>query len=513
MKNHIILIIICGIFCLLWLCAGCSNENVLAEFLKDTFPPRILSITPDDGSSGVLITTNVTVTFSEPMEKDSVEGAFSVAPENVIDAENVIGDFTWSGEDQVTFNPVLDLNEALTYSVTITTDAMDKGGNPLENDRSSSFSTNTFPKIRSGQRHVIYLKDDSTVWCWGDNGSYQLAQIDNNPNSVATEVGSISEIGLIDAGNWNSFALQGDGTLFAWGRNQNGCLGIGSVSDTYTPTEVSTSGAEFVSVASGDAHTIALDHEGNVWVWGLNTDDQLGIPALTEEHEPVWLDDANLNNKVIGIAAGNSHCLAVVDVDDDGDGDEVYAWGSNSNGQIGNNTSGGTQAIPFAVIIDLSSIQKVAAGAIYSLALKTDGSVWTWGLNNFGQLGLGDQVDRESPTEVGSISDTIIDIEAGYEHTLALKEDGSILSWGTNEYVQLGLAIVPVSSQEQFYTTPQNVANLTNIIAIDAGSQHSVALRDDGTVWTWGMNTQGQLGLDMTDFPFTSIPEQVPGLD
>ncbi|MBI2472804.1 MAG: IPT/TIG domain-containing protein [Planctomycetes bacterium] len=181
------------------------------------------------------------------------------------------------------------------------------------------------------------------------------------------------------------------------------------------------------------------------------------------------------------IAAGDSHTLALKS-----DG-TVWAWGGNDYGQLGDGTT--TDKSTPVQVSGLSSVTAISAGKrYYSLALKSDGTVWAWGDNSIGQLGDGTTTKRITPVQVSSLSG-VTAIVAGLYHSLALKSDGTVWAWGWNNYGQLGDGGTNWSS-----STPIQVSGISGVIAISGRRDHSLALKSDGTVWVWGWNEDGQLG-------------------
>ncbi|HEY3165456.1 MAG TPA: hypothetical protein VGJ71_13905, partial [Candidatus Limnocylindrales bacterium] len=161
------------------------------------------------------------------------------------------------------------------------------------------------------------------------------------------------------------------------------------------------------------------------------------------------------------------------------------AWGSNSQGQLGNGTTNGS-ASPVDVS-NLTGITSLGAGAEHSLAVKSDGTAWAWGQNANGELGDGTTNDRLTPVQVSGLSGASA-AAGGTAHSLVLKSDGTVRAFGLNQNGQLGDG---TTTQR---TTPVQVSGLSGVVAIAAGSDHSLALKSDGTVWAWGKNTNGQLG-------------------
>jgi alpha-tubulin suppressor-like RCC1 family protein len=163
-----------------------------------------------------------------------------------------------------------------------------------------------------------------------------------------------------------------------------------------------------------------------------------------------------------------------------------------------------TRTIP-GPVSGLSNVIAIAAGDTHTVALKSDGTVWTWGDNSFGQLGDGTTTLRTTPVQVSGLGN-VLAIAAGVWHTVALKSDGSVWVWGDNNSGQLGNGTADTSP----HPTPNQASGLSSIIAIEAGEHHVVALKSDGTVWTWGNNGLGQLGDGTTTNRYHPSPGEQP---
>ncbi|MHB8512138.1 MAG: RCC1 domain-containing protein [Actinomycetota bacterium] len=287
-------------------------------------------------------------------------------------------------------------------------------------------------------------------------------------------------------------ATQGSGKIFDWGSNQYGQLGNGSVTGTTTP---SSNGLNKVTAAAGGwYHSLALRSDGTVVASGLNSSGQLGNGSTANSTSPVQVSGLA---SVTAISAGQSHSLALRS-----DG-TVMSWGGNSFGQLGNSVTTNS-SIPVKVS-GLSNVTAIAAGYGHSLALRSDGTVWAWGWGSYGQLGNGDTTGANSsvPVQVTGVS-RITAIAAGFQHSLALSSDGTVWGWGDNNSGELG------TTGNNFYS-PIQIPGLTGVTAIAAGGGLSAALRNDGTVWVLGDNTRGQFGNG--SFGFSSgIPVQSNGL-
>jgi alpha-tubulin suppressor-like RCC1 family protein len=337
----------------------------------------------------------------------------------------------------------------------------------------------------------------ATPWAWGYNGSGQLGNGTSISNSTAPlQVSGLNGVTAIAAGASHSLAVKSDGTAWAWGFNFYGQLGNGNNTNSSTPVQASgLSGV--TAIAGGYAHSLAVKSDGTAWAWGLNNFGQLGNGTNVSSSAPLQVSGLT---GVTAIAGGNAHSLAAKS-----DG-TVWAWGLNSRGQLGNGTNASSTTPVQAS--GLSGVTAVAsqAEAYHSLAVKSDGTVWAWGLNNYGQLGNGATSGTSpNPTavQVSGLSG-VSAIAAGGSHSLALKTDGTVWAWGYNAEGELGNGTTTNSS------IPLQVSGLSGVIAIAGGAYHSLALKSDGTAWAWGYNAWGQLGNGTT--ANSSTPVKVSGL-
>ena len=315
--------------------------------------------------------------------------------------------------------------------------------------------------------------------------------------------GSVS-FTMIAAGGYHSLILRSDGTVWSWGWNNWGQLGDGTDEDRNRPVQVMISETEeltgVTAIAAGGFHSLAIRNDGTVWAWGNNNWGQLGDGTTVRRPNPVqvMINGTTPLDGVTAISAGGYHTLALTD-------GKVWGWGYNANGQLGNGSTGNTESRPLQVMINgttpLDGVTAIAAGSSHSLASKSDGTVWSWGANNNGQLGDGTTVRKLNPVQVKiSATEELTDVTAvtAGSHSLALKSDGTVWSWGYNNRGQLGDG-TDVTRNRPVQVKVGATEELTDVTAISTFNMHSLALKSDGTMWAWGSNTSGQLGDGSTE--------------
>lgn len=433
--------------------------------------------------------------------------------------------------------------------------AVDASGEGPPSVKLTAAAIPTIKAVTAGMEHSAALRindpalftDQGTVWAWGANSSGQLGDQTNSLRSQAVLLPSFFSMTDLAAGYAHTVALNPSG-IWTWGLNANGQLGIPQVlttMNTKAPSQVNLAPPGLTAIATGYQHTIALKDDGTVWSWGYNLLGALGYPALdcanpvygqyfwTCSNTPTQVPE--INGSVVAIAGGFDHTLAVSSLG------TVYAWGANDTGQLGqqgNCPLSITQTPPQGLGFDLAAsscsvspleisnipgiVTAVSAGTQHSVALMSDGTVVTWGGNKYGQLGYDSPTlcsltsslsmgCSYTPTKVEAPGfDHIIAISAGSDHTLALKSDGTVWTWGRNGKGQLGNGSAISESPNPI---PLPVPNLSGITAIAAGAYHSLAVKNNGTVWAWGDNSHYQLGNPYISTVGSAIPVQVQGLD
>lgn len=270
--------------------------------------------------------------------------------------------------------------------------------------------------------------------------------------------------------------------------------------------------AEFI--AGGSKHTLGIKSDGTVWAWGGNSDGQLGNGGTTQQDEPVPVTMTDLES-VKAVACGNDHSIALKT-----DG-TVWTWGANLNGQLGYNTyNAGTdenddQTTPAQVTdTHITGVKAIAGGSFHTVVLKEDGTVWAWGFNDNGQLGNNSNLSGFIPVQVvidtsSTPLENVEAIAAGVRHSVALKADGTVWTWGWNYYGQLGngeAGIDGIPNQGGDIWIAQQVT--TGAEAIAAGASFTLAIKS-GAVYAWGQNSKGQLGIGTTNLARTPVATSI----
>jgi alpha-tubulin suppressor-like RCC1 family protein len=322
---------------------------------------------------------------------------------------------------------------------------------------------NNWKSIASGKSHTVALKTDETLWSWGGNNSVQLGVNDNTHRStpVTTLLGG-NNWKSIACGGYHTIALKTDGTLWSWGSNLFGQLGVNDTTRRSTPVTTLLGGNNWKSITGGFYHTIALKTDGTLWSWGYNDNGQLGVNNTTSRSTPVTTLLGGTNWK--SIAGGYYHTIAL---NTDG---TLWNWGSNDNGQLGvNNTT--SRSTPVTTLLGGTNWKSIAGKGFHTIAIKTDGTLWTWGRNSYGALGVNDTTHRSTPVTTLLGGNNWKSIASGFFHTIAIKTDGTLWTWGRNVYGQLG--VNDITQRNTPVTTLLGGNNWKSI----AGGYHTIAIQ------------------------------------
>jgi M6 family metalloprotease-like protein len=455
--------------------AGATGASIDGNVLHTTAPGiAVITATVADGTApGTPFSKDFTVTVEAPFISvtDITDVPGQAMPHTPLTLSGTVlplnatkQDIIWSVKDAGSTGATIAggvLTATATGTVTIT--ATVEGGQPGK------------VKIAAGGSHTADIQTDGSLWAWGQNNNGQMGDDTIIGKAVPVRVGTDNDWVSVSAVGSSTLALKRDGSLWAWGRNIYSLLGDGTNIYKTIPVRVGTDN-DWSAVALGYYHAMGLKSDGSLWAWGDNTFYQLGDGTMIPQAVPVRFGE---DNDWSAVSAGAFHTMALK-----ADG-SLWAWGRNHCGQLGDGTDKEkSTSVQVGTDNDWAAL---AAGYTYTAALKSDGSLWTWGYNNCGQLGDGTNANKNTPVRVGADNDWSA-VSAGQYYALATKKDGSLWAWGDNANGQLGDG-TNISSN-----IPVRIGQANDWTAVSAGSTHATALKSDGKLWAWGRNNYGQLG-------------------
>jgi len=358
-----------------------------------------------------------------------------------------------------------------------------------------------------------------TLFAWGVGAGGALGLGNIAYYSSPIQVGSLASWSYVSASSFQSggftnysTAIKNDGTLWSWGVNGSGQLGVGNTTSYSSPVQVGAL-TNWKQTSTGILYCLAIKTDGTLWAWGSNSAGQLGNNNITSYSSPIQIGALN-NWKQVSANKGSpavEQSSAAVKLDG-----TLWVWGSNKNGALG--TAGVNNYYSSPIQVGALNNWKQVSSAFFPgttssgwmASVKTDGTLWTWGYNAFGQLGNGNRTYYSSPIQIGALNNWK-QVYAGGQHCLAIKTDGTLWAWGSNSTGQLGNGTVTS------YSSPIQIGTLTNWKQVstnyDGVTASTLAIKTDGTLWAWGGNALGQLGQNYSaTTSYYSSPIQVGSL-
>jgi alpha-tubulin suppressor-like RCC1 family protein len=373
-------------------------------------------------------------------------------------------------------------------------------GNAAITNRSTPVTTSAggtnWKQVSSGASHTAAIKTDGTLWTWGlgSNGRLGNAAITGNRSTPVTTFSGGTNWKQVACGNQHTAAIKTDGTLWTWGQGLSGRLGNGvTTGNRSTPVTTFAGGTNWKQVSGGSAHTAAIKTDGTLWTWGQGLNGQLGTAVTTSSiSTPVTTFSGGTDWKQV--SSGGNHTAAIKT-----DG-TLWIWGTGYSGQLGTNDVT-DRTTPVTTFAGGTNWKQVSGGSTHTAAIKTDGTLWTWGQGGNGQLGkfaFGTNKLTPITTFAGGTNwadtattepDELYTLSAGTSHTAAIKTDGTLWTWGGGSSGRLGNAVTTSVS-----TPVTTFAGGTNWKQVSSGEGHTAAIKTDGTLWTWGLGNNGRLG-------------------
>jgi len=341
--------------------------------------------------------------------------------------------------------------------------------------------------VSAGDSFVAAIEEDGSLWVWGTNafGRTGLGITAGN-TLVPTRIGTDNDWAYVSAGNSSAMAIRADGSLWAWGSNSSGATGLGiTAGNTPVPTRVGTDN-DWELVSAGGANAVGIRDDGSLWSWGTNANGATGL-GITAGNTLVPTR-VGADNDWAFASAGGANAVAIR-----ADG-SLWAWGPNNEGVTGLGINTGQTLEPARVGDGYDwEFVSLGSGSLHVAAIRADGSLWTWGINRFGETGLGiATANIFEPTRVGTGNDWI-SAATGGANTVGIRTDGSLWAWGNNANGVTGLGTTAGNTLE-----PARVGTGNDWELASVGGGVSAGIRAGGSLWTWGDNRSGATGLGIT---------------
>ena len=350
--------------------------------------------------------------------------------------------------------------------------------------------------LSAGSAHTCAILDNGEVACWGEGSNGQLGEGTGSDSTtpIATAVFGPNQVAAgLSVGGEHTCVVDASGDVSCWGLGQYGRLGNGGNGIEATPAVINNlgPGQTALDIASGFAHSCAVQADGNVTCWGEGNSGQLGNGATSSwytESSPILTSSLGAGRTAVAVSAGNDHTCAILDTG------SVSCWGSGGNGRLGNG-AGSQQTTP----TQTSSLgagrtaANISLGGSHTCVILDNGAVSCWGGGGYGQLGNGATSSQSTPTLTSSLGTgrTAVAISAGNRHTCVILDNGAVSCWGSNADGQLGNGGTSSSSTP---TLTSSLGTGRTAISISAGNRHTCAVLDNGAVSCWGHGGVGQLG-------------------
>jgi alpha-tubulin suppressor-like RCC1 family protein len=334
------------------------------------------------------------------------------------------------------------------------------------------------------------------LWTWGVNNSLGNNTTVNASTPVTTFSGG-TNWKQVSCGGYVTAAIKTNGTLWSWGNNPSGSLGINDTINRSTPVTTILGGTDWKLINITPAGSLsAIKNDGTLWVWGSNFNGTLGINNTIARSTPVTTILGGNNWKQ------SSGSNAAVKTDG-----TLWIWGTNTLGQLGINDAV-SRSTPVTTILGGNNWKQVVQGSNHCAAVKTDGTLWTWGNAGVGVLGINDVFSRSTPVTTILGGNNWKSVSCGANHMSAIKTDGTLWIWGSNADGQLGIDGSTTAHRSIPVTT---ILGGTNWKSVSCGIAHVIALKTNGTLWTWGRGNLGQLGINSTTNRSTPVTVSIGG--
>lgn len=357
----------------------------------------------------------------------------------------------------------------------------------------STLSAQCFEKVFAGYQHYIAISQDGTLWAWGRNNNAQLGDGTKQDRATPVQISTQTDWAHISAGDNHTIAVKEDGTLWAWGNNHYGQIGTDTQgSYIVVPTQIGTD-TNWKEAAAGYWGSMAIKTDGSLWSWGSNAYGYLGNGQATT-YLTATPEQVGTQTDWKSIAGRHRHCVAIKN------NGTLWAWGYNNFGQLGVGSQGTDIHTPVQ-IGNANDWKWIENGEEFSYALKNNNTLWVWG--HGGALGI----IATQPTQIGTHSDwKYVAIDAWYSFrkaALLIKQNGTLWAWGSDADERLGNG-----SQQGDYDMPTQISVATDWVSAAIGYKEANAIKADGSFWVWGETRL--IGDGSVDIPIPTLYDCTP---
>ena len=338
--------------------------------------------------------------------------------------------------------------------------------------------------VSAGWQFTVAIKTNGEIWTWGLNqyGQHALGTEDSDNTHRAPSKSLDGNWTSVSAGTFHIAAIKDDGTMWTWGKGGSGQLGHGLSTNSSVPVQENTKATNWVAVSAGHLHNIALNSLGDIYTFGANTYGQIGDGSSGASRVPKQLgSDKNWTS----VSAGYDMTLAKSSTS------ELWATGSNTYGQLGDNTLE-KKKILTKVDTNATNWLILSSGRYFNIVSNSDGELWSWGRNGFGELGTGSIDYETSPKQELLAATDWLDVGVGKDFSVGLKDDGTLWTWGNGQNFALGDGTA-ISKN-----APTQIASDKNWTKIAVCDYYALALDTNNILWAWGSNSYGRLGTGNT---------------
>jgi alpha-tubulin suppressor-like RCC1 family protein len=351
--------------------------------------------------------------------------------------------------------------------------------------------------VSVGGSHTCGVRSNGKLYCWGGDSSGEVGDgADDTPDTTPHRIGTFEDWANVSAGYSHTCGVRKNGKLYCWGGNFYGQVGDGGTgpgSDVIAPKRIGTF-LDWANVSAGYSHTCGVRRNGKLYCWGDDGSGQVGdggsSGATTPRRIGAFEDWAT-------VAAGNFHACGVRK------NGKLYCWGGDNIGQVGDGGEN-SDAIPEPERIGtFEDWATVDAGSSHTCGVRSNGKLYCWGYDGYGQIGDGGGTGATTPRRIGTFEDWA-QTKTGTDHSCGVRENGKLYCWGRDIKGQVG-----DGGTNSDIDAPKRIGSFEDWATADAGDGHTCGIRHDGKLYCWGDDASGQVGDGGENTPVNSTPIRI----